>query len=93
MTFSNVVFVLYRDQNLAAILAAYFEVFSPFLEQCAIPFTLDQFIEEYQDRKVFDRSNKILLSYTILNSVTPRTYLVVVVIKFLVLRSVIIGSL
>jgi hypothetical protein len=48
----NVVFVSHRDKNLAAILAAYFEVFSPFLEQCAIPFTLDQFTEEYQARKV-----------------------------------------
>jgi hypothetical protein len=63
MTFSNVSLVLYRDQNLAAILAAYFEVFAPFLEQCAIPFTLDQFIEEYQARKVFARSNTVLLPF------------------------------
>jgi hypothetical protein len=44
---------------LAAILAAYFEVFSPFLEQCAIPFTLDQFIEEYQARKVQRQTQNI----------------------------------
>jgi hypothetical protein len=41
-----------RDKNLAAILAAYFAEFHPFLEQCGIPFTLDQFCQEYQDRKV-----------------------------------------
>ncbi len=63
MTFSNVGFVLYRDQNLAVILTAYFEVFAPFLEQCAIPFTLDQFIEEYQARKVFASLNKVLLPF------------------------------
>ena len=59
----NVVFVSHRDKNLAAILAAYFEVFSPFLEQCGIPFTLDQFIEEYQARKVFARSNTVRLPF------------------------------
>jgi|LakMenEpi03Aug12_release.lakeMendotaPanAssembly.Ray.scaffolds.fasta_scaffold4757709_1 hypothetical protein len=63
MTCSNVGFVLYRDQNLEAILAAYFEVFASFLEQCAIPFTLDQFIEEYQARKVFARSKTVLLPF------------------------------
>jgi hypothetical protein len=63
MTCLNVGFVLYRDKNLAAILAAYFEVFSPFLEQCGIPFTLDQFIEEYQARKVFARSNTVRLPF------------------------------
>jgi hypothetical protein len=44
---------------LAAILSAFFEVFSPFLEQCAIPFTLDQFIEEYQARKVQSKIQNI----------------------------------
>ncbi len=55
----NVVFVSHREKNLAAILAAYFEVFSPFLEQCATCFTLDQFIEEYQARKVQSQTQNI----------------------------------
>ncbi len=55
----NVAFVSHRDKNLAAILSAFFEVFSPFLEQCAIPFTLDQFIEEYQARKVQSKIQNI----------------------------------
>ena len=41
-----------RDQNLAAILSAYYAELQPFLDQCDIPFTLDRFKEEYQEHKV-----------------------------------------